>query len=88
MERERAECRVKSSASYLSFCEAKAVGELLSFCSHHIMVFLERVFEPQELRRRKRCPDSFGLSGQRVVQKEALWTRFITWKRAESEDPQ
>ena len=49
------------------------------------MVFLERVFEPQELRRWKSCPDSFGLSGQRVVQKEALRTRFIAWERAENE---
>lgn len=71
--------------SYLSFCEAKAVGELFSFCSHHVMVFLKRVFEPQELRRWKSCPDSFGLSGQRVVQKKALRTRFITWKRAQNE---
>lgn len=47
------------------------------------MVLLKRVFEPQELRRGKSCPDSFGLSGQRVVQKEALWTRFIAWERAE-----
>lgn len=72
--------------SYLSFCEAKAVGELLPLCSHHVMVFLKRVFEPQELRRWKRCPDPFGLSGQRVVQKEALWTRFVTCKHAEVED--
>lgn len=63
--------------SYLSFCEAKAVGELFSLCSDHVMVFLKRVFEPQELRGGESCPDSFGLSGQRVVQKKALWTRFI-----------
>lgn len=66
--------------SYLSFCEAKAVRELFPLCSHYVMVFLKRVFEPQELRGWKSCPDSFGLSGERVVQKEALRTRFITWK--------
>lgn len=62
---------------YLSFCEAKAVGELLPLSSDNVMVFLERVFEPQELRGGKSCPDSFGLSGQCVVQKKALGTRFI-----------
>lgn len=66
-----------TGVSYLSFCEAKAVGELFSLSSDDVMVFLKRVFEPQELRRGKCCPDSFGLSGQRVVQKKALWTRFI-----------
>lgn len=55
-------------ASYLSFRETKAVGELFPLCSHHVMVFLERVFEPQQLWRWKGCADSFGFSGQRVVQ--------------------
>lgn len=69
------------SRAHLSFREAEAVGELLPFRSHHVVVFLERVFQPQQLRGRKRRADSFGLSGQRVVQKEALRTRFVTCER-------
>lgn len=61
------QCNWKGKCSYLSFCEAKAVCELFPLCSDHIMVFLKSVFEPQKLRRWKSCPDSFGLSGQRVV---------------------
>lgn len=70
--------------SYLSFCEAEAVGELFPLRSHHVMVLLERVFEPQQLRGRERRPDPFGLPGQRVVQKKALRTRFVTCERAET----
>lgn len=77
MRRAKVTVRNTIRVSYLSFCEAKAVGELFPLSSDNVMVFLECVFEPQELRRGKRCPDSFGLSGQRVVQKKALWTRFI-----------
>lgn len=65
---------------YLSFCEAEAVCELFPLRSDHIMVFLKGVFEAQQLRRRESCPDSFRLSSQRVVQKETLWTCFITLK--------
>lgn len=65
---------------YLSFCEAKAVCELFPLGSNHVMVFLEGVFEPQQLRRRERRSDPLGFSGQRIVQKKALWTRFISLK--------
>lgn len=65
---------------YLSFCEAKAVCELFPLGSHHVVVFLKGVFEPQQLRRGERRSDPFGFSGQRVVQKETLWTRFISLK--------
>jgi len=48
------------------------VRELLPLRSHHVVVLLERVLQPQQLRRGERGPDSFGLPGQRVVQEEAL----------------
>lgn len=65
---------------YLSFCEAKAVCELLPLGSDNVMVFLKGVLQPQQLRRGESRSDPFGFSGQRVVQKETLWTRFISLK--------
>lgn len=65
---------------YLSFCEAKAVRELFPLGSHHVMVFLKGVFEPQQLRWGESRSDPFGFPGQRVVQKKTLRTRFISLK--------
>lgn len=65
--------------SYLSFCEAEAMRELLPLRSYHVVVFFKRVLEPEQLRRRKRRADPFGFPGERVVQKETLRTRFVSW---------
>lgn len=72
--------------SYLSFCEAEAVRELLPLCSNHVVVFFKRVLEPEQLRRRKRRADPFGLPGERVVQKETLRTRFVSCNNARKND--
>lgn len=58
--------------AHLSFREAEAVRQLLPLGAHHVVVFLEGVFQPQKLGRGKGGSDPLRLSGQRVVQKEAL----------------
>lgn len=58
--------------THLSFREAEAVCQLLPLGAHHVVVFLEGVFQPQKLGRGKGGSDPLRLSGQRVVQKEAL----------------
>lgn len=72
--------------SYLSFCKAEAVRELLPLCSHNVVVFFKRVLEPEQLRRRKRRANPFGLPGECVVQKEALRTRFVSCNSARNID--
>lgn len=72
--------------SYLSFCEAEAVRELLPLRSHDVVVLFERVLEPEQLRRGERRADPLGLPGERVVQKEALRTRFVSCSQARNND--
>lgn len=63
---------LRRGPAHLSFREAEAVRQLLSLGAHHVVVFLEGVFQPQKLGRGKGGSDPLRLSGQRVVQKEAL----------------
>ncbi|KAB1271709.1 hypothetical protein Cadr_000009604 [Camelus dromedarius] len=56
----------------MRFREAEAVRQLLPLGAHHVVVLLEGVFQPQKLGRGKGGSDSLRLSGQSVVQKEAL----------------
>ena len=58
--------------AHLSFREAEAVRQLLPLGAHHVVILLEGVFQPQKLGRGKGGADPLRLSGQRVVQKEAL----------------
>lgn len=51
--------------------------QLLPLGAHHVVVLLEGVFQPQKLGRGKGGSDPLRLSGQRVVQKEALWACVI-----------
>lgn len=59
-------------SAHLSFREAEAVRQLLPLGAHHVVVLLEGVFQPQKLGRGKGGSDPLRLSGQSVVQKEAL----------------
>lgn len=70
--------------SYLSFCEAEAVRQLLPLCSHYVVVLFKRVLEPEQLGRGERGSDPFGLSGERVVQKKTLRTRFVSCNNAQN----
>lgn len=63
--------------SYLGLGEAETVGQLLPLRSHHIMVLLEGVLQPEELGRGEGGSDPFGFPGQSVVQQEALRTGVI-----------
>lgn len=58
--------------AHLSFREAEAVRQLLPLGAHHVVILLEGVFQPQKLGRGKGGADPLRLSGQGVVQKEAL----------------
>lgn len=70
-------CRAWSPLTHLSFREAEAMRQLLPLGAHHVVVLLEGVFQPQKLGRGKGGSDPLRLSGQRVVQKEALWACVI-----------
>lgn len=63
--------------THLSFREAEAVRQLLPLGAYHVVVLLEGVFQPQKLGRGKGGSDPLRLSGQRVVQKEALGARVV-----------
>lgn len=67
-----------SSDSYLSFCEAQPVGQLLPLGSHHIVVLVEGALQPQQLRGGEGGANALGLAGERAMQEQAVRAAVLT----------